>query len=122
MAKTIGTIGSELNLKFRQGATFGPYNLTIKDAAGLPVNLTNTTFTGKVKKSYTSSEILAQIVFTPVDLINGQVSISIPSTVTANIKGNPNGNADYIWDAEMTDINNQVEPLFYGTVESFANA
>lgn len=121
MDKTIGTIGSELNLKFRQGATFGPYVLTITNADKTPIDLSLYVFLAKIKKRYSSSTILANVDFIPVDLVNGKVSISISSLTTSLLKGNPDGNAEYVWDAEMTDSLGQVESLFYGTVESFSN-
>lgn len=119
---SIGTIGNKLDLLFRQGSSFGPYQITIKNAAGLPINLTGYTFSAKIKKSYSTATTLADIIVTPVNLELGIISISMPSLVTQNIKGNPDKNADYIWDMEYTDTNGLVEPLFYGKVTSFANA
>jgi hypothetical protein len=122
MAKTLGTIGKELNLKFRQGSTFGPYEITLNDPDGNPFDLTGYTFLGKIKKSYSSDVVLANVNITEVDYTLGKISMSIPSSGTSLCKGNPNGSSDYIWDLEMIDSNGSIQPLFYGVVESFSNA
>lgn len=118
---TIGTIGNKLDLLFRQGSTFGPYEITIKDNNQSPINLTGYTFNAAIKKSYSASTSIASIVVSPVDLINGKISINIPANITATIKGNPDKEPQYIWDMEYINTNGSVEPLLYGSVTSFAN-
>jgi hypothetical protein len=114
--KVLGSLGVKQDIQFRQGSTFGPYNMNILQADGTPLNLTGYTFSARIKKTPTSSTILAEFVITPVDLILGKLKISIPSTVTANIQGAGEDLAEYVWDMEYTDDVGITEPLFYGTV------
>lgn len=121
MALTLGTIGTPLNIKFRQGSSFGPYPFVITNKeTGLPVNLTGYTIIAKVKKSYTTP-VLASMVINITEPLNGKFEMSLPSSVTATIKGNPEGNPEYIWDMEYTSPSGITEPLFYGTGACFSD-
>lgn len=120
MAK-LGSVGKKLDLLIKQGSTFGEYPLTLKNADKTPKNLTGYTFSGRIKKSYSSTVVIAEIVFRPIDLVNGKIGISIPAAVTSTIKGNPDGVSEYVYDIEYTDTNGFVEPILYGDVEVFSN-
>ena len=119
MAKTLGTIGNELNILFRAGTTWGSYQLTIKNKDGTPVNLTGYTFSARIKRTISSADIVASITVDPIDLPNGIVALLIPATTTSTIQ--PSGSSPYVWDMEMTDPLGFVEPLFFGEVEVIGN-
>lgn len=122
MAK-LGSIGKQLDLLIKQGSTFGEYTIIIKDKdTGLPLNITGYTFSGKIKKSYSSPTVLAQIVFDLTNPTLGELTISIPANITSTLKGNADGNSEYVYDIEYTDTNGFVEPILYGNVEVFSNA
>jgi hypothetical protein len=121
MAK-LGTIGKKLDLLIKQGSTFGEYPITLKNVDKTPKDLTGYIFNGKIKKSYTSPTVLANIQFREIDLVNGIIGMYISAEITQTLKGNPNGISEYVYDIEYTDTNNFVEPILYGDVEVFSNA
>lgn len=121
MALTLGTIGTPLNIKFRQGSTWGTYPITIKNKeTTLPIDLTGKSFIANIKKSY-SGQILATISVNIIDAVGGKIGLTIPSTVTSLLKGNPNSEPEYVWDMEMINSDTTIEPIFYGTVTSVSN-
>lgn len=122
MANQIGGKGSQLDILIRQGATFGPHRVTIKDENSNPINLTGAVFTGQIRKTITSTTVSAEIVTSIIDPINGIIEISIPWNVTKDL---PAGETEkdeksiYFWDYELKDSQDKIVPLFYGTARVF---
>jgi len=91
-------------LTIDQGTTFSTViDLTNDD--GTPINLANTgngepSFTSQIRKSYYSSAQTADILVSVVSPnTNGQIRLSLDSSVTANIKP-----GRYLYDLKMTSF------------------
>lgn len=120
-APILGSIGEELDLLIRQGATFGPYTLTMRNPDTTPVDLTGMLFRGKIRKD-SKSTVSYPITFTVLDAVNGVVQMSISDEDTTSIPAGPNlshADSKYVWDAEMEDSLGSVLPLYYGKVSVF---
>jgi hypothetical protein len=91
-------MSSYVELLMEQGADFS-YALSIKDNNGNPVDLTFTTVSSQMRKSYVAanSTVLSCFSGTPN---TGNVSISLSSAVTANLDP-----VKYVFDVKMTDAN-----------------
>lgn len=121
-ANQLGTKGTQLDLLVRQGGTFGPYTITITDENANPIDITNNTFTGQIRKTAASTTITAAIVSTVINGPMGNVQITIPSTVTSTIICGDSEKDDlslYVWDFEMMDSLGNIIPLFFGNVQVF---
>lgn len=112
----IGNIGNKLDLQFRQGSTFGPYQLTLKNSDGTLVDLTSCVLSGNIRKNATLAPISTSLVFSITDPISGIVSMSIPKENTALLKGNSDFNTEYAYDIVIQFADGHIEPLFYGDV------
>ena len=122
MANQIGGKGSQLDILIRQGATFGPHRITLKDENSNSIVLTGFEFTGQIRKSISSAQVTAVIQTEIIDEQNGIIEISIPWNVTKDIPAGENEKDEkslYLWDFEMRDPQNKVTPLFYGQVKVF---
>lgn len=85
----------ELNLD--QGTTFETtLSLTNDDAT--TINVTNYTFNSQIRKSFYSSNAVANITVSIVDAPNGNVKLAMTPANTANIKA-----GRYLYDVLMTD-------------------
>jgi hypothetical protein len=119
----IGSIGERLDIILRQGSTLGPFNVTLTDQLGVPINLTGATIAGQVRKNAldTGAPVAVfDIVYT--DRIAGKFSFGMTKTVTTLI---PAGEyqkdeaSQYKWDMELTDSLGRGIPLYYGNFENF---
>lgn len=120
-APVLGSIGEELDLLIRQGATFGPHTLSMKNPNNTPVDLTGVTFRGKIRKD-SKSTISYPITFEVIDAAGGVVRMSMTDEETAVIPAGPlltHADSKYVWDAEMEDSLGSVIPLYYGKVSVF---
>ena len=121
-AKSIGTKGNDLEILIRQGATFGPHRVTIRGANNTPIDLTGCKFTGKVKKTVKSSEVVAEIETNIVNATGGIVDFFIQDEMTALIPAGEtekDAASQYVWQYQMEDASGKVIPLFYGTARVF---
>lgn len=72
----------QLNILIEQGATF-TRTLTIEQTAGVPLNLTGYTFSGKLKRNYTDANAAATFGLTVANAAAGTVTWTLTSTQTA---------------------------------------
>lgn len=112
-----GSIGGRLDLLVRQNTTLGPFVATVRDSAGVVVNLTGCTFAGKVidKNSATTHTL----VFSTPNLAGGQVTFSAPTATTVAFEapgGRKNPTAQYEYIINITYPDSRVETLLYGDV------
>lgn len=112
----IGNIGNKLDLQFRHGATFGPYQITLKNQDATSVNLTGCLFSGNISKTNSVFTDVVPISFSIIDPIAGIISMSITKENTSLLKGNPDVTPEFIYDTIITFADGHVEPLFYGDV------
>lgn len=123
MATIIGTKGAELDLLVRQGATFGPYQITLSNPENTPVDLTGATFRAQIRKApLTLLDTGISAVFTYTNRIGGVFSFEFTAKDTASLTAGVDESAiesQYLWDLEMEDSTGRVLPLLYGSVKLF---
>ena len=119
----IGFRGERLDLVARQGASLGPYVVTLENPNGTPVDLTGCTIQGQVRKNALDTGApVATFVIVYVDRMNGKFSFEIPHAETAAIPAGEFQKDDaslYEWDMELLDSQNRITPIFYGVYENF---
>jgi hypothetical protein len=127
----IGYYGERLDLLIRQGATLGPFEAQmfgpvdennpthVAQGYGDPINLTDCTIRGKIRKTALSATVTADLVCTITDALLGKYTFGLSATATALI---PCGErvtdkaSQYVWDLELVDALARVIPLYYGAV------
>lgn len=117
----LGTKGAELDLLIRQGATQGPYNMEVKTADGVPIDLTSAVFTAQIRRTPDGAPLTGvDFTFTTVDDTNGVVDWEIPATSTVLLQAGDTEEDDlskYVWDMEVELASGRVLPLMYGVVK-----
>lgn len=110
------------DLKIEQGATFR-ITIDLTDSTGAGVNLTGSTFAGKIKKKYTDKDGLVSFTFTTANQTTnaGRFYLSLTSTQTAALFVNPINTADrpateYIYDIEITYTSGDTDRIMQGKV------
>jgi hypothetical protein len=119
---TIGNKGEVLDLLIRQGATFGPHEVTLTDAQAAPIDITGSTFSAQIRKTYNASTIDATFTFAITNAAQGKFTFTLSNTVTAALTAGADEFdplSQYVWDLEMTSASGRVTPLFYGAVRVF---
>lgn len=110
-----------MDLLIRQGATFGPHILTMKNPDNSTVDLTGMTFRGSIRRDVKSTTKY-DLVFEITDAVGGVVKISMTGAATALIPAGPtltHQDSKYVWDAEVEDSLGGVTALYYGKVSVF---
>jgi hypothetical protein len=118
----IGMIGTRLDLLIRQGATFGPFRLTMQNPDGSPVILTDATFRGQIRKTPDALTIEAAFTFKVTDPLMGKVEFEVDAVSTAAIVAGmteTDEDSQYVYDIEYVNEENRVLPLLYGNVSLF---
>jgi hypothetical protein len=118
----VGFRGERLDLLARQGATLGPFIVTLTNPDLNPVNLTGCTIQGQVRQNALDATKVADFVVTIIDAVAGKFSFEIPHTVTALILAGEfqkDPKSIYQWDMELLDTSNRITPLYYGEYENF---
>jgi hypothetical protein len=97
-----------LELFIYQGANFS-MNVVLTDAdTNATMNIAGSTFRGRLKRSYGSQNVKANLVCTAVDAVNGVLNLAISSNVTANL-----AQGRYVHSVKMT-TGNQTDPVLGG--------
>jgi hypothetical protein len=99
-------MATKANLVIDQGSTFAS-SIDILDDNDEPVNLTNYTSRGQIRKHYTSTNSVS---FTTT-LSNGSLIISLTANQTANMVS-----GRYVYDLELVDPSNTVLRILEGIV------
>lgn len=122
---TIGYFGERMDLRIRQGATFGPIQATMRDPVvlpatiGTPVDLTGCTIRGQIRRKALDVAIIASFTVTITNAVNGQYEFGLSSTTTAGITAGEtldSSTSKYVWDLELVDATGRITPLYYGAV------
>lgn len=123
MPEQIGTKGAELDILIRQGTTFGPNSIQLRDATGSPLNLTGATLRGQIRKTADDPYVQASFTFTILDAPNGLVQWELPATASKEMQADATGeespNSQYVYDCEVTLSTGKILPLLYGTARVF---
>lgn len=116
---TLGRRGDKLDLLIRQGATLGPFPVTLVTAEQAPVDLIGAFVRGTVAKDY---DAIANFPLTILvtDAAAGQFQMSMPASMTSTIPYlgdlfEPEN--QYVWDLEIEFTDGSVMPVFWGTVQ-----
>jgi hypothetical protein len=118
----IGMIGEELDLLIRQGATFGPFRLTLRNPDGTPVLLTDAVFRGQIRKLPSSPTIEGSFTFNITSPLDGQVEFEVDALTTSAIAAgleSEDPDSMYFYDMEYVNEENRVLPLLHGKVQLF---
>lgn len=121
MSATIGFLGVRQNLQIRQGATFGPLRLTVRNPDNTPVDLTGSTLVGHIRKTAKAPVVLLELVGTiegdSADGVWRVEELTAAQTAALAAGETPAEPASqYVYDLEWTDATGRVTPLLYGTV------
>lgn len=112
----LGYFGEKQDLQIRQGATFGPFTVIIKNPDGTPVDISQIEIRGHVRKNpFDSAFYPFSVVKT--DAAQGMFEFSLSSEVTASMPagGTPDSPmSQYVYDIELDSGLGQVTPLLFG--------
>lgn len=97
-------------LTIDQGTTFIA-SIDLANDDGTSINVSNSTFSSQIRKSYYSANPTANITVSIQDAANGKVSLNLNAAQTANIKA-----GRYLYDLKMTDSSNTTLRLIEGIV------
>lgn len=92
-----------------QGSTFNTILTLTDDTTNLPINVSGYIINSNIKKSYYSTNNTAVFTATINDAANGNVTISLSSNVSTNIKA-----GRYVYDVKATSPANVVTRIVEG--------
>ncbi len=92
-----------------QGSTFSTILSLTDDMTNLPINVSGYSINANIKKSYYSANNTASFVSTINDAGNGNVTISITSDVSTNIKA-----GRYVYDVKLKSPTNVTTRIVEG--------
>ena len=99
-----------IEIDLDQGTDFNlDVDLTTDD--GTAINVANYTFSSSIRKSYYSSAITANLSVTVLNQANGNLSFSMNSATSANIKA-----GRYLFDVKQIDAANTTTRIFEGII------
>jgi len=98
------------NLYIEQGTTYNT-TITLDDVYNNAYNLTGFTANSEIRKSYYSANITASFT-TTINASSGQITLSLPANITANIFP-----GRYVYDTKITDTSNNVTRILEGIAE-----
>ena len=116
---TLGRRGDKLDLLIRQGATLGPFPVTMVSESGAPLDLTGATVRGTVAKDYGAATDYP-ITINVTNAAGGEFRMSMPASLTATIPYLGDLFApenQYVWDLEIEFSDTTVMPVFWGIVQ-----
>lgn len=99
-----------IELDLDQGADFTVDLDLIKDD-GSVLNIANYSFTSSMRKSFYSSSVTANLTVTVVNTSNGNITLSLNSATTSNIKA-----GRYLFDVKQIDSVNITTRLVEGII------
>lgn len=94
-----------------QGTTFNNIINLTDDVTNASINVSNYTVISQMRRSYYSANISANITCTVTDASNGEITMSMTSANTANIKA-----GRYIFDVRATDTHGTTSRLVEGII------
>lgn len=98
-------MGTVNNLYIDQGATFNATVQVFGDDSA-PFNLSGYTPAAQVRKNYATNTVAATFTATVAEAANGTITLSLPASVTANLKY-----GRYVYDVEITTGNTVLRPV-----------
>lgn len=119
----LGTKGGELDLLLKQGSTFGPHLITLKDSNNTAINITGATVRAQIRKTSDAATAVATGDFVITNGAAGQFTFGFNTTATAALQvdavSETGTDSQYVWDMEIQYADGRVYPLMYGKVSVF---
>lgn len=100
-----------VELYLDQGTTFNNVINLTDDVTNTPINVSGYAVTSQIRRSYYSSNITANIICTITDAANGEVTLSMTASNTANIKA-----GRYVFDVKAVDTSNTTSRVLEGII------
>lgn len=100
-----------VELYMDQGATFNNIINITDDVTNANVNISGYVISSQMRRSYNSANATANIVCTITSAINGEITMSLGSANTSNIKA-----GRYLFDVKTTNTSNVVSRILEGIV------
>lgn len=100
-----------VELYIDQGTTFNNVINITDDVTNAAINIYGYTATSQMRRSYYSANISANITCTITNASNGELTMSMTSANTANIKA-----GRYVFDLKVTDTANTTSRILEGIV------
>lgn len=94
-----------------QGTTFNNIINLTDDLTNTPINVASYIVRGQLRRSYYSANASANLTFTITDAANGEITMSLTDSQTANIKA-----GRYLFDVETVDTSNVVSRVLEGII------
>lgn len=99
--RVISASGSSISLEGKQGATWTlPLKIYSDEEMTTPINLTGYSARGRIAESFTAGTAIAEFVCTFGDRSAGELTISVPSSVTATFSWT-SGMMPFVFDVEI---------------------
>ena len=121
-AQEIGYRGELLNLLIRQGATLGPFAVTLTNPNATQLNLTGSTLRAQVRKKALDATPVVALTCTITNAAAGQFTFGLTAVQTAGLPAGElisDADSKYVWDMELEDVAGTVFPLYFGDVQIF---
>lgn len=119
--RSIGYLGEELNFLVKQGCTFGPFVMTVKNPDNSPVDLSQIEIRGQFKKTISDAPGVSFFV-NKTSPTMGVFEFYLTADQTEQIAcGNSINDlaSQYFYDFEMDSGLGQITPLIYGIIRVF---
>jgi hypothetical protein len=100
-----------VELYIDQGTDFRDIISINDDVNGIAANLSGYTITGQLRRSYYSANVSANITCNISNSANGEVTISMNSGVTANLRA-----GRYVFDVKAVDSSNNTSRFLEGII------
>jgi hypothetical protein len=116
---TIGTFGERMDLRIKQGSSFGPMRFEMVNPDDTPVDLSNCVIRSQIRQDALDATVVADITCDITNPMLGKFEISLTDEQTQVIEagesiGDPESR--YVWDMELEDGSGRVIPLYHGQV------
>ncbi len=116
---TIGTFGERMDLRIKQGSTFGPMRFEMINPDDSPVDLTGVTIRAQIRHAALDATVVVDLDCQIVDAMAGWFEMGLSDEQTRLIEaGESIGDPDsqFVWDMELEDSSGRVIPLYHGDV------
>lgn len=100
-----------VELYIDQGTTFNNIINLTDDLTNTPIDITGYIVRGQLRRSYYSANASANLTCTISNALNGEITISMTDSQTANIKA-----GRYLFDVETVDTANTVSRVLEGII------
>lgn len=119
----LGTKGGELDLLLKQGSTFGPHQITLRDSNAQPINITGATIRAQIRKTSDAATAVATGDFVITNGAGGVFTFGFSTSATSALQvdavSETGTDSQYVWDMEIQYADGRVYPLMYGKVSVF---